>query len=247
MAARKVGSSRRRGGQEPSWTPESVGVRPALYASMVSYLFDRPAPVDGQQEWYWDIDEPVFEASPLEWTQLQSVLFANAGRDLVSFDNEQVGMGLNYVMNNAVSMVPFAATDPTVPVDEAMRMMSAMPQLWSGCIGPRLASLHSPIGSIEGGRLAFACYMWFDIWPTFHSVRHVECWRDAVWEVLRSMLNVPCRDVQIAALHGIGHHVHHLDRRIVIDETIAAFTRRLGADDDELRNYAEAARQGTVA
>jgi hypothetical protein len=60
------------------------------------------------------------------------------------------------------------------------------------------------------------------------------------------MLTVPCRAVQIAALHGIGHEVNRLDRQQVIDAEVLAFVDSLSSDDAELRSYAEAARVGNV-
>jgi hypothetical protein len=229
----------------PDWSPQGVGVAPDLYEAALRYLFDRPVPQAQEKEWFWSIDEPGFEATPLEWTRIQTVLFANAGTDLASYADEQVGMGLNYVMSNCVSDVPFAAIDPSVPIDDAMRMMQAMPTLWRQCIGPRLASLRVPIGS-SPGRLGFVCYMWFDVWPTFWNVRHVSLWRDALWHVLQEMLAVPCREVQVAALHGIGHCADHLDRRDVIDKAVEAFIRSVDENDRELKDYANAARKGCV-
>lgn len=238
-------AQRRRLAQTSDWSPQGVGLAPELYAAALRYLFDRSVPQAHEQEWFWSIDEPVFAATPLEWTRIQTVLFAQAGTDLASFSDEQVGMGLTYVMSNAVSDVPFAAIDASVPLDEALRMMQAMPALWRQCIGPRLAPVQRPIGASEG-RLAYACYMWFDEWPTFWRVRHEPRWRDAVWEVLREMLDVPCREVQVAALHGIGHCGGDLDRQDVIDRTVDAFIRTIDKDDRELKNYADAARRGCV-
>ncbi len=226
-------------------TPQSLGLNPELYSGAVRYLFDRPAPSNGNREWYWDTEEPEFEATPLEWTQIQTVLFANAQRDLQPFSNDQVGMGLYYLISNGISNVPFAAIDDQVPVENAIRMMQALPTLWRQCIGLRLESVHAPIGS-SGGRLNFVCYMWFDIWPTFWNVRELRPWRDAIWNVFRKMLDVPCREVQISALHGIGHHIHDLDDRPAIEEAVAAFLRHLDPADAELRSYAAMALEGRV-
>lgn len=242
---RPTPAQRRRAAQTPDWSPQGVGLAPQLYAAALRYLFDRPAPDSQGREWYWDIDEPEFEATPLEWTRIQCVLFANAGTDLAAYSDEQVGMGLYYVISNNVSNVPFAAIDASVPLDEAMRMMRAMTILWRQCIGPRLASVRAPIGSSRGA-LGQVCYMWFDIWPTFWNVRHEPRWRDAVWQVLQEMLDMPCREVQVAALHGIGHRARDLERRDVVDSVVEAFIRAIDQDDRELRDYADAARRGRV-
>lgn len=240
-------AQQRRLAQTPDWSPQGVGLAPELYTAALRYLFDRSVPPaqEQNQEWYWNINEPDFEATPLEWTRIQTVLFAQAGTDLAAYSDEQVGMGLNYVMSNAVSDVPLAAIDVSVPLDEAMRMMQAMPALWRQCIGPRLASMRLPIDA-TAGRLAYVCYMWFDVWPTFWNVRHEPRWRDAVWQVLHEMLDVPCREVRVAALHGIGHCGPYLDRQDAIDRAIKAFIRTIDKNDRELKDYADAARRGCV-
>lgn len=228
------------------WTPEGLGLDPARYRAVINYLFDRPVPEGQMQEWYWDDDLEVFIATSLEWTRFQTAIFANAAVDLGDFNDEQVGMGLNYLVDSGKSDVPFAAIETSVPLDEAMQMMQAMKRLWRDCIGPRMSSVHAPIGSGAGGRLGYVCHMWFDLWPTFYSVQNIPAWGDAVWDVLSDMLTVPCRAVQIAALHGIGHEVNRLDRQEVIDAKVLAFVASLNGADAELRSYAEAARVGNV-
>ena len=153
-------------------TPGSLGLDATLYADAVRYLFDRPVPGRKEREWYWDMDGPEFEATPLQWTHIQTVLFANAGSDLAPYSDEQVGMGLTHVMSNNAGDIPLMAADPSVPLADSMRMLQAFTRLWSDCIGPRLAHVHESIGS-SSGRLGYACYMWFDVWPTFWNARHI--------------------------------------------------------------------------
>jgi hypothetical protein len=225
-------------------SPEAVGLDPALYQAALRYLFDRPVPQTPEEDaWFWHIDEPGFDATPLEWTRIQTVLFANAARDLAPYDDDQVALGLNYVMSNAVSDVPYAATDTTVPLEDAMRMMAAMPALWQHCIGPRLQGIQAPIGSAQG-RLAGVAYIWFDVWPTFRLMSEVPEWHAALVQVFRHMLNLPCREVQIAALHGIGHNIG--DAGDTMEVLVDDFLRRLDPADEELKAYALAARAGAV-
>jgi len=246
MTSRRVKRAQRRGAPLlQDCRPQALDLAPERYEAALRYLFDRPEPQGQQLEWYWNIDEPEFDATALEWTRIQTVLFAHAGTDLAGYSNEQVGMGLIYLMDNSVSSVSLAAIDATVPIEDAMRMMRAMPALWRQCIGPRLTTLHAPIDS-AAGRLAYACYMWFDVWPTFWNVRHLAPWQQAVWQVLKEMLDVPCRAVQISALHGIGHLAGYLNCQQEIDQATQAFIRTIDARDDELKQYAYAARNGAV-
>jgi hypothetical protein len=230
--------------KEQDWSPQAIGLDPARYAAALRHLFDRPVPQGQEQEWFWELDEPDFEATPLEWTRIQTVLFANAGRDLAPYNDEQVGMGLNYVMSNMVSNVPFAAADPSVPLAEAMRMMAAMPALWRDAIGPRMAHVHQPIGACAG-RLGYVCYMWFDVWPTFRLQGELPEWSEAITGVFREMLAVPCREVQIAALHGIGHNIG-AESEAAMQRAVDDFLPHIDPADEELKNYALAARRGCV-
>lgn len=160
-------------------------------------------------------------------------------------------MGLNYLMSNGISDVPYAAIHRTVPMAEAMRMMQAMPALWRGCVGPRLARRHIPIGS-GSDLLGHVCHMWFDVWPTFRcacrdlSQAAAAPWRESMARVLASMLEVPSREVQVAGLHGIGHHIRDLDDQPQLGRAIDALLQRLGCADAELAAYAESARRGMV-
>lgn len=226
-------------------TAETIGLDPALYAAALRYLFDRPVPAKKEQEWYWDHDEREFAATPLEWTRIQAVLFANAGSDLAPYNNQQVGMGLNHVMSNNAGDIPHMATDASVPLADAMQMMKAFPFLWRDCIGPRLDQAEATGDSDGVKRLDFVCHMWFDVWPTFWNAKHIPEWRDAVWHVLCEMLDMPFREVQRSALHGIGHTVHDLQRKEAIDQRIARFVTTV-AQDAELVNYARAAADGMV-
>ena len=237
---------RRRQEQRTDWTAEEVGMDPARYRQLLADVFDRPLPDGVRDEWYWDPDAVEPDATALEWTRFQTVLFANAGADLAPFDDERVGMGLRCLMDNGNSNVPYAAIDASTPLDEALRMLATMPVLWRDVFGPRLGHVRRSIGSAAGGRLGSACYMWFDVWPTFHLARDVPGWRDAMWTLLESLLAMPWREVQVSALHGIGHNTGYLARQPAIDAAIAAFVQQVNPLDEELRAYAEAARLGRV-
>lgn len=225
-------------------TCESVGLDPALYRAALRYLFDRPVPNSSGQEWYWNIDEPEFDAAPLQWTQIQTVLFANAGTDLAPYSDEQVGMGLNHVMSNNAGDIPHMVNDPSVPLADAMRMMRALPTLWRDCLGPRLDTTRGAIGS-RSDRLYFVSYMWFDVWPTFWNAKDIPEWRDAMWQVFCEMLAMPYRAAQESALHGIGHEGVRLKRPKELQAHMEAYIRQV-KNDDELKNYAQAAARGMV-
>jgi hypothetical protein len=102
------------------------------------------------------------------------------------------------------------------------------------------------MGRKEHDLMAYVCYMWFDLWPTARIAVEEAQWRQALWQVFDAMLHRPCREVQIAALHGIGHNFDSQDWRGEMERALDAFVRNIDADDAELRNCAHAARSGCV-
>jgi hypothetical protein len=227
-------------------TAESLGLDMAQYQAALKYLFDRPLPSEHGNEWYWNNEEPDFPATSIAWVKIQTLLFANSGLDLLPYDNERVGMGLHYLMSNAISNVPFCVVDPNIDIQDAMQLMKAFKVLWRDCIGPRLRDIDAPVGSVSEGSLSFVCYMWFDVSPVFFTVKDIPEWRDAQWSVLEDMLNNPCREVQISALHGIGHEKRYLQRDAEINARMERFIRQINPTDTELRAYAQAAQYGMV-
>jgi hypothetical protein len=231
-------------------TPETIGLDPALYEAAIKYLFDRPVPdkSKGEEEWYWDWDAPIIQASPLEWVRIQTLLFERCGADLARFSDDQIGTGLNMLTSHYIHPleIPFKVRDPSVPLRDAMQMMGALPKLWSDCFGPRLIHVDESIYTGHSAPLNNVCYMWFDVWPAFRFENEVSEWKDALWAVFDNLLSVDCREVQASALHGIGHNGRYLDRQTVIDARIAEFCRGVDPADEELHGYAEYARLGQV-
>jgi hypothetical protein len=226
--------------------PAEIGLSDALYESCLSYLFDRSEKdATNGEAWYWSLDESNFDPTPVEWVKLQTLIFARAGEDLRLFTDEQVGMGLNYLMSNGISDASCAAADPSVSIEDAQTMMEHFPTLWKECIGPRLANVHNRIG-YGNGELGHVCYMWFDVWPTFYQNKEKPEWCEAMWSLFCQLLAMPYREVQVAALHGIGHDGKYLNRQKDIDQLIYTFISTVPKWDDELIDYAEAARQGMV-
>ena len=88
--------------------------------------------------------------------------------------------------------------------------------------------------------------MWLDVWPTFRLAHQLPAWREAQWQVFEEMLQVPCREVRIAALHGIGHAQPYLDMQSEIDRATRAVIDAARGSDEELARYAEQARLGSV-
>jgi hypothetical protein len=73
-------------------------------------------------------------------------MFANCDVDLAPFNDEQVGLALDYIASNAICDIPYQVLDASVPLQAGLLMMKAMPALWRNCVGVRLAGVNEPIG-----------------------------------------------------------------------------------------------------
>jgi hypothetical protein len=228
-------------------TPEQIGLSSEKYQAAIKYLFDRPD-YEGSfaAEWFWNTDEPEFDATPREWVLIQTVMFARAGEDLQRYNDEQVGTGLKYIMDGGISNVSLAIFDDSVSEHERLLMLNFFPNLWRHCIGPRLKDVFDPIGAVKRGRLGYVCYMWFDVWPAGYTGRADQAWTKALWNVFKELLTIDVREVQIAALHGIGHCAIGMGFDAEIKETVRDYRLNLDNADDELKSYAKAAANGAV-
>jgi hypothetical protein len=227
--------------------PEQIGLDPAKYEAAINYLFDRPESSRTMgEEWYWNYEEKPFEATPLEWVRIQTVLFSRCGLDLARFSENQIGMGLHYIMDSGVSEVSMSALDKSVDVRESLRMMRHFPTLWRDCIGARMSDVFDPIGACKRGRFGYVCYMWFDVWALGYVRQSDPIWTEAIWNVLKEILSIDVREVQIAALHGIGHCAVGLGLDDEVEKVVRSFWLGLKDKDEELKSYAKAAAKGMV-
>jgi hypothetical protein len=215
----------------------------AQYFSVLQYLFDRDT--EAPQEWYWNQDETPFAASDLDWIKLQHRLFTRCEIDLKRYTDEQVGMGLNYLINPAISNVPSAIYGKDVPAAARFAFIESVPAVWAHCIGPRLAFDRSPIGS-GAGKLYFVGYMWFDVGVAIFDSSNEGNYADATWSMFKNILDQPYRICQIGALHGLGHYKEQLNRNSEFEKLIDEFLQQKIDADPELASYARAAKTGSV-
>ncbi len=228
-------------------TPEAVGLSSEMYQAAIKFLFDR-SDYEGSfaTEWFWNIDVTEFEPTSREWVLIQTVMFARAGEDLKPYSDEQVGAGLKYMMDGGISNVSLAAFDDNVLEFERLQMLKFFPSLWRHCIGSRLKDVFDSIGAVKRGRLGYVCYMWFDVWPAGYTGQTDKAWTKAIWSVFQELLTIDVREVQIAALHGIGHCAVGLGFDEEIEDVLRSYRLNLANSDDELKSYAKAAARGAV-
>jgi hypothetical protein len=145
---------------------------------------------------------------------------------------------LNRAFWDLSSNVLFALGDTSIEWALRERVINSFEILFRDCFAVRCKPVLGHV-SEEGSPLNSACYMWWDF----------DCWystRDsALLASMRSILSIDHVACQESALHGLGHWFHRGQGEAVkriIDEFLERH-RRLPV---ELREYAHAARTGSV-
>jgi len=213
-----------------------------LYQDWLTYHFDRET---DDASWHWGYSVSGFDAPPEIIATLLTRTLINSGTDLKPYSNAQVGMGLDFIFNPALSHT-LADLQASVPHFEAVRgIIQAMKPLYADCLAPRC---HMQTSTIVGGdnSLNHFCFMLWD-------VTSLSYWNDhprknegyaAIVEVMEFALtlsNIACVE---SALHGLGHL--HAYRSQEIEGIIRRFLRRPHDLPDHVKRYAEAAAIGHV-
>lgn len=216
----------------------------AKFNDWLEFVFERPTV---GQAWYFDDYGEEFECSPAELLTFVQRTFAECADTLSRFDDDQVGLGLNYVFNNSCSNVVFVMKSDEIPFERRMEAIRAIKVLYRDCLAPRCAEAlghRNELGA--SSRLNHVCYMLWDIspiayWEDRPGERHAY---SVVSEVLTAALASPNIACVESALHGFGHLQTYAPE--VVEEQIAAFLRNALSCDERLREYAKRAAAGEV-
>jgi hypothetical protein len=224
------------------------------FEAWLEHLFDRPPSDLGPTPWYHRWDDP-----PTEWTlryeendppeaQAERIrrLFSDAGTLLRPYSDEQVGHGLNVIVNPACGGDMRALGDSQIPSDLRAAGLRSIVTLYAQVFAPRLRAAHPgyvyPWQHSESGQpvhpLDFICYMFWDVAPLMPSRD------DTLLGVLDATLALDSVACQVAALHGLGHWYSAAPDEV--PEIIHRWLQRHPNAPEELRAYAGQASRGRV-
>ena len=224
------------------------------FEAWLEYLFDRPASDLEDPPWYHRVDD-----RPTEWTlryqeteppaaQAERIrrLFSDAGALLRPYSDEQVGHGLNVIVNPACGGDIRVLEGGQIPSALRAAGLRSIVTLFAEVFAPRLRAAHpgyvdSPGRSESGQRvhpLDFVCFMFWDIAPLAPGGD------DIMLEVLEATLALDSAACQRAALHGLGHG--DSAARDKVGQIIRRWLETHPDAPDELRDYAVQAASGRV-
>jgi hypothetical protein len=223
------------------------------FEAWLAYLFDRPPSDLEPTPWYWTDDRPTewalrYEESESEVAQAERIrrLFSDAGTLLRPYSDEQVGHGLNVIVNPACGGDIGVLAGGQIPSALRAAGLRSIVTLFAEVFAPRLRVAHPGYAdpwqhSAPGQRvhpLDFVCYMFWDVAPLVPSGD------DTMLEVLEATLALDSVACQRAALHGLGHA--YFAAGDTVPEIIHRWLRAHPDAPDELRAYAVQATTGRV-
>jgi len=193
-------------------------------------------------------DDPAaewpFPGGAIELAHLTRLL-TDPATVLGPYDDDVVGRGIWSLFDSGGAASTLLLADPTLPLDDRLAATRAIGNLYADLFVPRCQERLGHRGEQEGW-LEMACYMLWDLaaFAGEPGSREGNLLEDAILDVLERALRLPHVACQESALHGLGHRVaRHPDRVPMI---IDRWLRAGGARNDQLREYARAARSGCV-
>ncbi len=199
----------------------------------VKFTFDHPVT---DPAWYWsDSWDEFWDAwsegfAPEQQLRYATQLFQGASVLLIgTYSIEQINQGLTMLLSGP--------TDFRI-ADLIWSRQLSLP-VREGCIASMVRLFQSVFSRVV---VEHACFMWWDELREWdHQEDRDPRSKEAILTALELILNLPSRDCQMSALHGLGH-LRHPDK----EKIIRGYVQRHSELDEEIREYAQAAIEGTV-
>ncbi|WP_309709025.1 hypothetical protein, partial [Armatimonas sp.] len=181
---------------------------------------------------------PLVEISPNATLAYTTQLFRCAGVLLAPYSDTQVGNGLHALIWQGDSPLTILQ-DKNLPRFECRACLKGIYRVYKEIFAVRCPEVSQ---KELKGELGHICFMWWDIFPLYDTVRPEL--NETVLTTLERTLALPHLACQEAALHGLGHWQSANSERVhgIIDTFLASQKRHR----PELVSYAQTARRGMV-
>lgn len=211
-----------------------------LFEEWVRTVFDHSA--EGP-EWYWDKGfDSLWQSLGLNdalTVRYMTRLFLEPGQ-LEGYSLAQVAQGIWFLIGDSSPAQPsYALVRPLAALGERVSCVQAMSHFFCSFIAPAACGPFD----IESDPFHIACYMWWDIFPSYGGSQagepelHRACLR-----VMSEVLHLPSELCQLSALHGLNHwYPHHAEQ---VAQIVGGFLQRTNDVTPRIREYAARARAG---
>ncbi len=221
----------------------------------LQHVFDHPVgdewwpSVEGG-DWWWADDAEIWDGEENCAIALAFMtrLFEDPGFLLDSYTPMQIDRGVNYMISNCCSNHCFAFTDPSTPIGDRVRCISAISTLFEQVMAPIYGDYLGAGSSLsDPDTPTFSCYMFWDVCPIYSRqlpASEEPLILEAVVGVLERTLKLKSEACKESALHGLGHL--HLSHPELVAGIVGRYLAVVDNMSESLRRYAESAKEGNV-
>lgn len=220
------------------------------FEKWVEFVFDhevrRPQwwfePAAAEDCWWWDE-----ESNSALAVRHVTNLFREPAILLSRYSPAQIDQGVSFLISNTCSSHLCFLYENSIPLAERVQCVESFYPLFRDVFSVICKDElgHTETDGRASSVLNYSCYMWWDIIPLWAGTEGdgVGEISQACLAVMERILGLPSQACQESALHGLGHW--QLDARRKVEEIIDKYLRR-GDISEELREYAIAARSGSI-
>lgn len=215
------------------------------YDEFIKFVFDRPVAQD--KEWYWELDSEL-NLFGHEMLSFMTRVFQSCSSDLKPFSDDQVALGVNYLMNPAISDHVRLVTDKSIDMDVRTEFLLSIADLYRGCFDLRCERALCSNGEATS-RINVTCFMFWDVQSLGGLIgakrkKELALAVRKVFETILGLSNIACLE---SGLHGLAHAYSSTGKDVGIPQLIDDFLgKRPACLPVELVNYALLARCGMV-
>ena len=213
------------------------------YQKQLAYIFDRDTTTE--EAWYNLPEEGDVEIySDREEFEFIEQLFLNCANDLKPFSNDQIGLGLNYIFNNACSNMVHSFRDAEVTFERRDTALRTLFILFRDVLNPRCEAISSHHSQAKLSQINYICYMFWDVTSLSYWKNHDTKHYKTIAEVMQNCLTLSSPSCVESGLHGLGHLAFsYPDIAVPIIDDFLKKNKKL---DPKLADYAKAARTGMI-
>jgi hypothetical protein len=209
----------------------------ADFERWVEAVFDHPAE---SPEWFWapEFDEQ-WESLGLDGPTTLAYLtrLYRESSVLGRFTLDQVAQGIWFLVGESSPAQPsHQLLNRAIPLDRRVTCVRSIATFFREFVAAAAPAAYD----IDTNRFHIACYMWWDIFPTWGEADPETA--DACLKTMADVLELPAELCQLSALHGLNHW--HGSHGAAVERTIDAFLETTQGMTPRIREYAAIARNG---
>jgi hypothetical protein len=212
------------------------------FEDWVAHVFDHPG---SGREWHFDPAADYWDGPAATTVGYLARLFEAPRPLLDAYSDAELNRGFWYLLGSGGDEM-HALLAAEVPLEARLACVRAIGTLFEGLFAARCSARLSHLDEAGTTPLNSACYMWWDLFPTWGNPKAPEqaALDGELLSVMARILEIPHAACRESALHGLGHW--HLNHPTEVEAIVGGFLETTADLRPELRDYARAARGGCV-